>query len=113
MKTKVIALLTGTALGVLLAAVLLVCAPGAYADEATFITALDDNGLPAGTTALTLGHAVCSDIIENGVAGVDAEMSAGLDAGMSSHDVAAFVVSAVNELCPSAVPAVKAWTYRG
>lgn len=81
----------------------------AHADESTFLQALSSDGLPIGPTALTLGHEVCSDIVANGVAGVDKEARLGLAAGMASDDVANFIGDAVIELCPAGLPAAKAW----
>ena len=97
-----LAFLTGAAIGQTVA-------PDAHADESTFITALDGDGLPVTAVSLGLGHLVCEDIITNGVAGVDNQIRIGLSTGMSTHDVAHFVGDAVNELCPSGIPAIRAW----
>jgi hypothetical protein len=92
-----------------LAAISLSMAQDAHADEASFLQAVASDGMPAGSTALALGHQICTDIVSNGVNGVDSEIRMGLTVGMSSTDVANIVADAVTELCPSGIPAVKAW----
>jgi hypothetical protein len=90
-------------------AMALATAQDARADESSFLRAMGNDGLPVGVTALTLGHQVCSDIIANGVDGVDSEVRQGFKAGMSATDVASVIFDATTELCPSALPAAQAW----
>lgn len=103
-KTTVICALAGglTALAVSLA-------QDAHADEASFINAVNSDGLPVSANTLALGHMICENIISNGAAGVKAEMDMADTAGVSTHDAAALVVDAVNELCPYGLPAVHAF----
>jgi hypothetical protein len=92
-----------------LTAIALSLAQTARADEASFIDAIDSDGLPVNSTTLTLGHEICADILGNGVDGVDHEIRIGLESGVSEKMLAHLVVDAVTQLCPSGTPAVRAW----
>lgn len=92
-----------------LTAVAVALAQDAHADEASFIAAVNDDGLPVTANTLALGHLICQDIIAHGTRGVRDEMDMADAAGVSSKDAAALVVDAVYELCPYGLPAVHAF----
>lgn len=92
-----------------IAAVAMSLAQDAHADEASFIRAIDGDGMPITSVTLVLGHQICVDILANGVDGVDTQVNMALEAGLSQHDTAYFIGDAVTELCPAGTPAVKAW----
>lgn len=83
----------------------------AHADEASYINQVAAHGTPVTATTLTLGHQVCGDISAYGVAGIDADVKAAAEAGVSAHDAAVIIVTAVWELCPSNHAALNAWLY--
>lgn len=81
----------------------------AHADEATYIDALASDGILVDSAALKLGHTVCAVISMDGVDGVEKSTQAGESAGIAPYAIGIIVADAVNELCPSNIPAVKAY----
>lgn len=94
-----------------LAAITLALAQDARADESSYINIVADHGVAVSQATLALGHAVCSDISTSGVAGVEADAKAAAAAGVSAHDAAVIIVTAVYELCPSNHASLNAWLY--
>lgn len=86
-------------------------APQAHADESSFLTDVGNAGLPVDATTLAIGHQICYDISANGVAGVDNEARMAHNAGVTADDFATLVVESVYELCPSNLPAMRAWEH--
>lgn len=99
----------GVLCGLAFALVAILLAPLGKADESTYINDLALLDVPITPVTLSLGHGVCSDISHHGVAGVDNEVTLGLSSGVSHSDIAAIIVLAVQELCPSNTPALDAW----
>jgi hypothetical protein len=81
----------------------------AHADESTFINDVAAHGVPADEVTLTVGHQVCSSVSAYGTAGLDAESELAINAGVSAHDAAVVITSAIWDLCPSNMPAYHAW----
>jgi Protein of unknown function (DUF732) len=100
--TKTLAAVAGTAAALTLA-------PTAHADEATFLKDVAAHGSYAGPEALTVGHQVCTSVSQYGTDGLDTESLKAINAGVSAHDAAVLITSAVWDLCPSNMPAFKAW----
>lgn len=96
-----------------LAAVALSLAQDAHADESSYINTVSNYGVPVSQVTLSLGHQICSDISTYGVAGVQADSDAAAAAGVSPHDAAVLIVTAVYELCPSNHGALNAWLSNG
>lgn len=109
MKDTLKALALAVFIGVAFAVVVLMLSPLVHADEGTYINDLALVDVPITPVTLSLGHGVCSDISHNGIAGVDNEVTLGLSSGVSHGDIAAIIVLAVQELCPSNTPALDAW----
>lgn len=92
-------------------AVALSMAQDARADEASYLDEVYSHGTPITSVTLTLGHQICSDISTYGVDGITGDVNNAAAAGVSSHDAAVIIVSAVYELCPSNIPVLDAWAY--
>lgn len=95
--------------GAMLALAAMVDANSANADEASYLNELDRRGMYISEAALPLGHSICSDILTNGTDGVQSQVMYGLGVGFGPDQVAIVMESAINELCPAAIPAAEAW----
>ncbi len=109
MKSWIKALAIGILCGLAFAGLAILVAPLVRADEGTFVNELDAHDVSVTSASIPLGHTVCAKISLNGYDGVTESVTTMLQAGMSSHDTAAFVVFAGSEICPSNIPAIVAW----
>lgn len=98
-------------IGAALAALALANAQDAHADEGSFIDNLGNDGVTITTSTLPLGHAICAQVSAEGVDGVQKVMVNFAEAGESVGDASYFLVEAVWELCPSNLPAMRAWAH--
>ena len=101
--------LVGVAVGVGFAGVATVLAPLVHADEGTYVESVAQHGTLVTQYTLPLGHSICARISADGPAGVDEVAQAAHSVDITAHDFGVLVESAVYELCPSNVPALKAW----
>lgn len=92
-----------------LAALALANAQDAHADEASFINGVYAHGVEVNSGTLPVGHQICADVSQNGVAGLETESNYAVTAGVPPHTAAVLIVLAVSELCPSNQPALNAW----
>jgi hypothetical protein len=83
----------------------------ARADEASYLNEVYAHGTPITSVTLALGHQVCSDISTYGLDGITGDVNNAIAAGVSAHDAAVIIASAVYELCPSNHPVLNAWLY--
>lgn len=81
----------------------------AHADESSYITGVSSRGVEIDRYTLPIGYHICADISDNGTAGIDNESRYAATAGVSTHDASVIVVEAVYQLCPSNLPALKAY----
>lgn len=102
-------IIVGIAAGALFAGAATVLAPLVHADEGTFVNQLYVHDVTVTSASISLGHTICATLSRDGYDGVSEAAQAMVDAGMSTHDAAGFVIISANELCPSTVPVIKAW----
>jgi hypothetical protein len=101
--------LANMSMGGLIVAALLAGSPSAHADEASYIDLVAAQGTNVNSATLPLGHQICDSAASKGVDGITAEAVAAYYAGVSSHDAAVLLTSAISELCPSQTPTLRAW----
>lgn len=103
------AIAIGMLFGAAFALAVMLVAGVAHADEASYINDLALIDVPVTPVTLPLGHMICADISAHGYDGVDHVVRNAIASGIPTHDGAAIVVVAVQELCPSNTPALNAW----
>jgi hypothetical protein len=109
MKSWIKSLAIGVLCGLAFAGAAMLLAPLVHADEASYVNDLALVDVPVTPVTLPLGHMICAQISAHGYDGVDSAVRNAISSGVPQRQMAAIIVTAVQELCPSNTPALNAW----